>query len=396
MDLAARQPVLVPSPPEAGPLATPRAAYLHVPFCRHRCGYCNFTLIAGRDDLIEAYLDALSRELETLETPRPVETIFLGGGTPTHLSPRQLERLLALVSRWFPTTPGHEFSVEANPSDVTDERLAVLAAGGITRLSLGAQSFDLAKLRLLERDHDAATIVQAVEMARRHGLAVSLDLIFGTPGETVDAWHRDLDAALALSPDHLSTYGLTFEKGTQFWSRREHGDLKSLDEERERDLYLATIDRLTSTGFEHYEVSNFARPGRRCRHNEVYWAARGYYAAGPGAARYVDGRRETNHRSTTTWLARIRAGQSPVAESETLAPKHRAREALVLGLRRLIDGVELQAFAAEFGYDPFDLCGDELRRLIATGMLDDCDGRLRLTREGLMIADWIWGRLLRT
>lgn len=374
--------------------AAPRAAYVHVPFCRHRCGYCNFTLIAGRDDLVAAYLDALEIELSTLGEPRAVDTIFLGGGTPSHLTPPQLERLLALVRHWFPTTPGHEFSVEANPSDVDDSRLDALAAGGVTRISLGAQSFALDKLRLLERDHDATTIHQAVDLARRRNLQVSLDLIFGTPGETVDVWRRDLHAATALGPNHLSTYGLTFEKGTTFWSRRGRGELISLDEERERELYLTAIDELTAAGFEHYEVSNFARPGGRCRHNEVYWAAHGYYAAGPGAARYVNGRRETNHRSTTMWLARIRAGESPIGEHETLPPEHRAREALVLGLRRLIDGVDVQAFAAEFGFDPYALGGAELRRLLSTDMLDDRDGRLRLTREGLLIADWIWGRLL--
>jgi oxygen-independent coproporphyrinogen-3 oxidase len=382
------------------PHARPRAAYVHVPFCRHRCGYCNFTLVAGRDDLIEAYLDALAVELSALGAPREVDTIFLGGGTPTHLSPPQLRRLLDLVRRWFPTAAGHEFSVEANPRDLDEaetmgaERLHVLTTGGVTRVSLGAQSFEPAKLRLLERDHDAATIRRAAEAVRRRGLQVSLDLIFGTPGETNEAWQRDLDAAVELGPDHLSTYGLTFEKGTAFWTRRNRGELQSLDEERERALYLATIDRLTATGFEHYEVSNFARPGRRCRHNEVYWAARGYYAAGPGAARYVEGRRESNHRSTTTWLAKIRQGQSPVDEAETLSPEHRAREALVLGLRQLVDGIEPRSFAEEFGYDPRTLGGDELTRLIATGMIDDRDGRLRLTREGLLIADWIWGRLL--
>lgn len=385
MDATARQPVFHP----------PRAAYVHVPFCRHRCGYCNFTLIAGRDDLIDGYLDALAAELSQLGEPREVDTLFFGGGTPTHLSPPQLERLLKLVRGWFPTSPGYEFSVEANPADVTPERVTVLREGGVTRLSLGAQSFDLSKLRLLERDHDAAVIHRAVELARAAGFDVSLDLIFGTPGETLDAWRRDLDAAVELKPDHLSTYGLTIERGTAFWSRRERGSLLPVDEERERALYLATIDRLTAAGYEHYEVSNFAQPGKRCRHNEVYWAARGYYAAGPGAARYVDGRRETNHRSTTTWLARIRAGESPVAESETLPTDRKAREALVLGLRRLTDGVERRAFADEFGHDVDALGGEELRRLIATGMLDDRDGRLRLTREGLLIADWIWGRLLR-
>lgn len=381
-------------PARSPSFAHPRAAYVHVPFCRHRCGYCNFTLIAGRDDLIDAYLDALQQELAQLGEPREVDTLFLGGGTPTHLTPPQLQRLLALVRQWFPTAAGYEYSVEANPADVTPERIAVLAAGGVTRLSLGAQSFDTAKLRLLERDHDAAVIRRAADLVRSAGFQLSLDLIFGTPGETLESWQRDLDAALELAPDHLSTYGLTIERGTAFWSRREHGLLKPVDEERERELYLATIDRLTSAGFEHYEVSNFARPGKRCRHNEVYWQAHGYFAAGPGAARYVDGRRETNHRSTTTWLARIRAGQSPVAESEELPPPRRAREALVLGLRRLQDGVDRQMFAAEFGYDVDALGGDELRRLIATGMLDDRDGRLRLTPEGLLIADWIWGRLL--
>lgn len=400
MPSPAEQPVFPPSPDaNTSPVVKmppPRAAYVHVPFCRHRCGYCNFTLIAGRDDLIESYLNALERELTQLGEPREVDTLFLGGGTPTHLAPPQLARLLELVRRWFPTSPGYEFSVEANPADVTDERITALAAGGVTRLSLGAQSFDLAKLRLLERDHDAATIRAAASHARAAGFQLSLDLIFGTPGETLDAWHRDLDAALELQPDHLSTYGLTIEQGTTFWGRRNRGELNPVDEERERELYLATIDRLTAAGFEHYEVSNFARTGKRCRHNEVYWAARGYYAVGPGAAWYVDGTRSMNHRSTTTWLARIAAGESPIAESETLPPPERAREALVLGLRRLLDGVKCATFALEFGFEPHVLGGAELRRLIDTGMIDDRDGRLRLTREGLLIADWIWGRLLRS
>lgn len=393
MESTERQPL--PMPRTAVRPTEPRAAYLHVPFCRHRCGYCNFTLIAGRDDLIDEYLAALEDELAQLVRPREVDTLFFGGGTPSRLSPQQLQRLFAAAQRWFPLAAGGEVSAEANPGDLDDARLDALAAGGLTRLSLGAQSFDGAKLRLLERDHDAEAIRRAVEGARRRGFDVAIDLIFGTPGETLDAWRRDLAAAVALGPDHLSTYGLTFEKGTTFWSRRSRGELTAVDEERERELYLATIDELTAAGFEHYEVSNFARPGKRCLHNETYWAAREYYAAGPGAARYVDGVRETNHRSTTTWLARLRSGRSPTAESETLPPPHRAREALVLGLRRLVDGVECEAFRNEFGYDLLELGGRELRRLLTTGMLQLADGRLRLTREGLLIADWIWSRLLR-
>lgn len=381
--------------PNSTPFPVPTAAYIHVPFCRHRCGYCNFTLIAGRDDLITAYLEALALELARLDEPRPVHTLFLGGGTPTHLPPAQLKQLLELARRWFPLEPGYEFSAEANPADVTPERIEVLRAAGLTRLSVGVQSIRAEKLRLLERDHTADTARDAIRLAQAAGFSTSLDLIFGAPGETLDDWHRDLDEALALKTDHVSLYGLTFERGTSFWTRREKGQLSQADEELERAMYLAAIDRLTAAGYEHYEVSNFAKRGHRCRHNETYWAARGYYAAGPGAARYVAGTRETNHRSTTTWLARIRAGESPVAESETLEPEDRAREALVLGLRRLPEGIAGAAFAAEFGYDSATLGGSELAKLLDAKLLERIDDRLRLTREGLLISDWIWSKFVR-
>jgi len=375
--------------------APPTAAYVHVPFCRHRCGYCNFTLIAGRDDLIEAYLEGLAAELSRLEEPRPVNTLFLGGGTPTHLSPPQLQRLMGLAKHWFPLAPGYEFTAEANPGDVTQERIAVLRAAGLTRLSVGVQSFRAEKLKLLERDHTAEAAREAIRLGRYAGFSTSLDLIFGAPGETLDEWRRDLDDALVLETDHISLYGLTFERGTSFWTRKLKGELRQAEEELEREMYLAAIDRLTAAGYEHYEVSNFAKPGRRCRHNETYWAAEGYYAAGPGAARYVDGRRETNHRSTTTWLERIRGGKSPVAESETLEPEDRAREALVLGLRRLREGIVGQAFSAEFGYDLATLGGRELEKLLDSKLLQFSDDRLTLTREGLLISDWIWSKFVR-
>ncbi|MBL9080518.1 MAG: radical SAM family heme chaperone HemW [Planctomycetales bacterium] len=379
----------------------PTAAYVHVPFCRHRCGYCNFTLISGRDDLIDAYLDALERELSALETPRTVETLYLGGGTPSHLPPDKLGRLLEIVDRWFPRTIG-EFTIEANPLDVAgttdsqgEERLRILRAAGVGRISLGVQSFQTEKLRVLERDHTPQQARDAVKAVKDAGFTVSLDLIFGAPGESQQAWQADLDAALALRPDHISLYGLTFERGTAFWSRRARGDLRSQEEEAERTMYLAAIDALAAGGYEHYEISNFALPGCRSRHNQTYWAAREYYAAGPGSARYLDGVRSSNHRSTTTWLNRLRTGQSPLDESEQLDPENRAREALVLGLRRVQDGVERAAFAAEFGYDVDRLGGDDLRKLLSSGLLENLGSRLRLTREGLLLGDYIWSKLLR-
>ncbi len=372
----------------------PRAAYIHVPFCAHRCGYCNFTLVAGRDELIEPYLAALATELSWLENPRPVDTLFIGGGTPTHLPPQELDRLLALATRWFPLAAGYELSIEANPIDVDRERVSVLAAHGVNRVSLGAQSFRSEKLRLLERDHSAEIIRAAVELLRPAVSNISLDLIFGAPGETLSQWRDDIDAALRLAPDHLSTYGLTFELGTTFYGRRSRADLHQLDEDSERTMYEHAINALADAGFEHYEVSNFARPGHRCRHNEVYWNADSYFAAGPGAARYVNGVRETNHRSTLAYLKRIHDGESPVSERESLGLEDRAREALVLGLRRL-RGVHVGEFSARFGMSVYQLGGAALERHLEHGLLRIADERLQLNQAGLMVSDAMWSEYLR-
>ena len=371
----------------------PRAAYVHVPFCRHRCGYCNFTVVADRDDLIAAYIQALGTELGRLQRPRQVDTLFLGGGTPTHLSTPQLQTLISEVLHWLPLSPGAEFSVEANPEDLDQTKMEMLAALGVTRLSLGAQSFASRKLALLERDHESDTMAFCVQSAQRHFRSVSLDLIFGTPGETLEEWRLDLERALTLSPNHVSTYGLTFEKGTSFWSRRQRGELRQIDEELERGMYDAAIDELTAAGYEHYEVSNFAQPDHRCRHNEVYWTGREYFAFGPGAARFVDGCREVNHRSTSAYLKRIRDGKSPVAEREMLGAEQYARECLVFGLRRL-EGVDSGEFFAATGWTVDSLVGDPLRRFVEMGLLEQEDGRVRLTRKGLMISDSLWPEML--
>jgi putative oxygen-independent coproporphyrinogen III oxidase len=378
-----------------GPMTSePRAAYIHVPFCRHRCGYCNFTLVAGRDDLIDRYLIALERELAGLVNPHEVETLFFGGGTPTHLTPAQLKRLFDIVRQWFPLARDAEFSIEANPIDLDEAKSAVLAPAGVTRVSLGAQSFYDWKLNKLERDHDECDIAAAVEFARPFAKSVSLDLIFGVPGESLADWKQDLAAAIALSPEHISTYGLTFEKGTAFWSRLSHGDLSRIDEESERQMYEVAIDTLTAAGYEHYEVSNFARRGHRCRHNENYWLGGQYFAAGPGAARFLGGLRETNHRSTTTYIHRVLTGASPVAESERLGAEDAARERLVFALRRL-EGLDRSAFIAATDYSVEQLGGAALPRLIDHGLLEIHGDRLRLTRRGLLVSDAIWPEFLR-
>ncbi|MEX0718904.1 MAG: radical SAM family heme chaperone HemW [Planctomycetaceae bacterium] len=390
------------------PPSEPRAAYVHVPFCAHRCGYCDFTLVAGRDDLIDDYLRAMELELGRLDADalpeparsngqgtrermvasrrRPLDTLFIGGGTPTHLAPPQLGRLLDLLHRRFELAPGCEFSVEANPAGLNDEHVRVLADGGVNRISLGAQSFDSAVLATLERDHRGEDVRRAVERVRARIDNISLDLIFGVPGQDLASWDATLDQALALEPRHVSTYGLTFEKGTRFWSRRSRGELHTLPDETERSMYAHAMDRLAAAGFEQYEISNFALPGHRCRHNEVYWKGEEYYGFGPGAARYLNGRRETNHRSVTTWLKRVFAGEDPIADAEELSPEDKARESIVLGLRRAA-GIERDEFRHRTGFDLDDLAAEPIARHCLSGLLDVDDHHVRLTREGRFLAD---------
>lgn len=367
----------------------PRSAYIHVPFCAQRCGYCNFTLVAGRDDLIDRYLEALEMELTGLGRPRKIDTLFLGGGTPTHLSADALERLLKIVLRWFPLAAGGEFTLEANPTDLNRRRDDCLRAFGVTRVSIGAQSFDNHKLRSLERNHTVDDIIKAVEAVRHLGIDLSLDLIFGAPGERLETWDRDLSCALALAPDHLATYELTLEKGTTFYNRLLHGDLCPVEEHTGLAMYVSAIDTLTAAGYEHYEVSNFAHPGCRCRHNECYWTNGSYYAAGPGAARFVNGVREINHRSTTTYIKRVLAGNSPVAFRERLSPAAAAREQIVFGLRRM-EGISLNAFLHKSGFDIPELLGAPLQNFLDVGLLTLEHDRLRLTRKGLLVSDSIW------
>lgn len=376
------------------PTDDPRAAYVHVPFCARRCGYCNFTVVAQNAHKIPDYLLALETELSWLGQPRPVDTLYLGGGTPTYLNTGHLQRLLALVTAWHPLRPGAEFTVEANPVDVIEAKAAVLADYGVTRLSLGAQSFHGPTLKLLERDHRAEQIVAACETARRHIPTLSMDLIFGVPDDLLCRWSADLDRALEAAPDHLSTYGLTFEKGTTFWNRRRRGELAPCEESLERDMFAMAIQRLTRAGLEHYEVSSFARPGNRCRHNQVYWTGRPFHAAGPGAARYVGGRRETNHRSSSTYVRRVLGGQSPVAEWEMLDAEDRAREQLVFGLR-LLEGVDRSTFAARTGFTIDQLAGPHLAMFVDDGLLHDDGQRVALTPDGLMVSDALWSYLLR-
>lgn len=374
--------------------ASARAAYVHVPFCAHRCGYCDFTLVAGRDDLIDDYLAALEMELRSLGQCVPVDTLFFGGGTPTHLPADRLDRLLELVRKWFEPATDGEFSVEANPFGLTVEKAETLARHGVNRVSLGVQSFDATHLATLERDHRRDDILAAMERLRAVSIgSIGIDLIFAVPGQTVDNWRATLDEAIALGPDHISTYGLTFERGTAFWSRQLKGTLRPVPDETERAMYELAMERLPQAGYEQYEISNFARPGHRSRHNEVYWRAEPHYGVGPGAAAYLEGTRRLNHRSVTTWIRRTLAGEPAHGDIETLSPEERAREGIMLGLRR-VAGLERERFARQFGFDLDELCGGTIEVMCARGWLEDTGEAIRLTREGRFVADSVISEFL--
>ncbi len=406
------------------PWLDPRTAYIHVPFCAHHCGYCDFAVSAGQDHLIDHYLAALETELATLREACPVETIFIGGGTPTYPNLNQLRRLLETINRWLPLQRSEvrsqksevreqaredihsdlcpltsdffrpEFSIESTPDSLTDEKVALLAEHGVTRVSVGVQSFRPESLAALDRRHTAEQIPRAVEMVRRHGLALSLDLIFAAPGSTLESWAADLDAALAFAPDHISTYGLTYEKGTPLWKQRRAGGIAVVGEDDELAMYEFAIDRLTAAGFEHYEVSNFARPGCRCRHNERYWANEAYHGFGVGAARYVNGVRELNTRDTKLYIQKVLSGDSPTFQSEQLEPRDRAFETVGTQLRRR-DGINLARFREQTGFGLAELLGERLTGLVKNGLLLDDEGGVRFTRRGLFVADAVIEELMK-
>ncbi len=364
----------------------PRSVYIHIPFCRHRCGYCNFTLVAGRDYLVDRFLDALETEISWLDQRYEVESLFLGGGTPSHLSPSNLKRLKKIVSSRFDLTSSTEVTAECNPNDMTADQCNALAEFGVNRISLGVQSLNAAKLSRLERDHVRDDVENAVRLARSFARSISVDLIFAAPGESLNEWRQDLESVLQLNPDHVSTYELTYEKGTQFWNRRVGGELAESEEDLRADMYEFATDRLDRAGLAPYEVSSFAKPDHRCFHNESYWTGRPYFAFGPGASRYVDRVRQTNHQSTMQYLKRLEAGKSPVSLSEKLAPLDSANELLAIGLRR-VDGVNENAFESLTEFRVAELLANHAGAWQLAGLLIQEGPNWRLSFRGRMLCD---------
>ncbi|MBL8738382.1 MAG: radical SAM family heme chaperone HemW [Planctomycetes bacterium] len=369
--------------------------YVHVPFCVVKCGYCDFNSYVVEDRSVhDLFLDALEVELRREWRYGTPVSVFVGGGTPSLLDPARLERLFTILRRHVPLAACREVTMEANPESITTEKAALALAHGVNRISMGVQSFDTERLRFLDRAHSAERSEQAVAELRSAGCAnVSLDMIFSVPGQTLPAWQQDLERALALQPDHLSCYNLTFEAGTRLHRDLQQGRVDANDDETDRAMFLFTRERLAAAGFVAYEVSNFAGRGGPSRHNDHYWLQGDYVGIGPGASSHRCGVRSTNLKTVESWAKALLAGQPASGSAETLRPAQRAAEALWLGIRRR-DGVDLQRITTRVGVDVGALFAPTIRAQVATGLVELAGSRLLLTEAGLLFADRVGGDYL--
>jgi putative oxygen-independent coproporphyrinogen III oxidase len=388
-------------PLEAAPLSAARnfGVYVHVPFCRVRCGYCDFNTYTATELRGAKQTDYASQAVREIEfaaealsasgvAARPVSTVFFGGGTPTLLPATDLATMLAAIRETWGILPGAEITTEANPDSVDAEYLATLVAAGFTRVSVGMQSAVPHVLETLDRTHNPERVPEVVRWARDAGLQVSLDLIYGTPGESLDDWRTSLESALACSPDHLSAYALIVEAGTKLARQIRSGQLAMPDDDLAADMYELADSLLSNAGYDWYEISNWATgPDKVSRHNLAYWQGHDWWGVGPGAHSFVGSTRWWNVKHPAAYADRIAAGHSPAAGRETIDPDTREVERVLL-MSRIREGIQI------------DTLGGEARRevagLIADGLIDGriaLRGTLVLTLQGRLLADAVVRRL---
>jgi len=383
---------------ESGGGGQVRSLYIHVPFCFHKCHYCDFYSIVDTQDRQEAFVARLRRELNALAAfaAAPLDTIFVGGGTPSLLVPRLWRALLddlhALFGAAEMRARGGEFSVECNPETVTAELMDVLVSGGVTRVSMGAQSFNQKHLKTLERWHNPENVPKALEFARAAGIGrQSIDLIFAIPGQTMEDWLADLAIAVSLNTEHLSCYGLTYEPGTAMTARLKRGDFTPSDEDLEADMFDATLAYLRGQGLDRYEISNFARAGAECRHNMVYWRQGDWLAAGPSASGHLRGLRWKNSPRLDDYLRKDSEGFAPFIEHELPDSRRGLFERMRTGLRLAegVDAGEVMREAAGIGAGVSNRLAEWERRQVAAGNLRVGDGRWQLTDDGMRVTNTV-------
>lgn len=371
--------------------------YVHIPFCAHRCYYCDFTVTVATKS-VDTYLDDLSKECELLasQASEPLRTLFIGGGTPTLLNNRQLSRLLSILETNFTLSKRAEITVEANPDTVDDEKLAILRARGVNRISFGAQTWNDQLLKTIGRTHDAQAIEQSVKLARDAGFErLNVDLMFGLPGQTLHDVRESLMKLMELGVGHVSAYWLKVEPGTPFAVWQKRGKLSLPGEDLEADMYDLVRETLQSNGLAHYEVSNFALPGQEALHNLVYWHNEPYLAAGIGAHGYVHGLRYENVNNLRKYHERLVKGERPIQNEHDVDLFESVEDTMMLGLR-LQQGVSQSRFEKRHGKTPEQVFGKTIRRLVEKGLLQRHGDFLSLTDRAWPIANVVFEEFVST
>lgn len=369
--------------------------YIHIPFCVKKCGYCDFTSYTGNEYQIDEYLDYLEKELNLYSEGNLIEgvqTIFIGGGTPSILSPIQLERLFSIVRAKLDMSGVVEYTMESNPGSLTREKLEVMKAGGLNRLSIGLQASQDYLLKFLERVHSYDEFLESYTLARNIGFEnINIDLMFAYQGQTLDDWKQTLSRVVELEPDHISAYSLIIEEGTKFYSMYQTGKLTDYDEDAYVQMYRYTIDYLAGKGYKQYEISNFAKEDRECRHNLLYWDDREYYGLGLGSSGYLNGTRYSNHNDFESYYRDLDAGKKPRLFVETISEKDRLNEYLILGLRKIggISQSEYLTRLKRISEDKYLENVDTIKAYITSGHILVDGDHIRLSQTGLEISDTI-------
>ncbi len=383
-------------PEQQRPSTSSVGLYIHVPFCRTRCHFCAFYLQIHREDRVQAYVQSLEREIRLHAARkstgrRPLDTVYLGGGTPTTLTSAQLSTVLAWVRTYFGVEEHAELTLEAHPDTVTGGGLDLLAEAGFNRISFGLETMEDEELRRIGRNPDSHRIRTAIREAREAGFTnINLDLIYGLPGQSLESWRSTLDQTIGLEPTHLSCYALTVEERTRLHVDLARGTANEPDPVLQNAMEDEADDRLARAGYERYEISNYSRPGYACRHNLRYWRDEDYLGLGPSAQSYLNGCRSGNVENLAAYHGALDAGRLPILESEQLDPEQKRREALVFGLR-LTNGIEITTLGA--GLPQADV-ERAVNQLIDRGLLETTAGRIRLTAIGRRYADTVAVELL--
>jgi oxygen-independent coproporphyrinogen-3 oxidase len=368
--------------------------YLHFPFCISKCPYCDFNSYQLKEDnQISFYISALYQEITAYSQKikkNNIKTIYLGGGTPTILSGVQIYNILEFCKDKFTIDKDAEITIEANPGTLDGEKLRLLIESGINRLSLGAQSFNNIFLKKLGRIHNTQDIIDSYYLAREKGFNnINIDIMFALPGQTTKDLQTTLEKAVSLKPDHLSLYNLTIKPGTEYYKNYKRGKLKLPTEDEEFDMYNWAINYLEESGFEHYEIANFARPYKRSMHNLIYWQNKPYLGIGAGAYSFIKGYRYMNYENPARYIKEIMSGKLPVDNGEKLSLRKRMIETVILGLRTK-DGVSYKIFKTRFGVSLNDIFPEQIKKLINLGLLQKDNYRIKLTKKGVFLANTVF------